>query len=152
MEIRDPGLVIRSGVTRCHYGGPHDITRLMLRQYRRAAPLTALLKYGGDVWVVWTSMSSMSSYIMSRREVSSITSSPTSRTSPRLWWRRLTSSRTTSPSSCGLLFVGRAAGLPRSARAPGVKLIGTPCVLTFCGRTGVIFMARLWWMKKWVPF
>ena len=30
-----PGLVIRSGVTRCHYGGPHDITRLMLRQYRR---------------------------------------------------------------------------------------------------------------------
>ena len=32
VAVSQPEYVIRSGVTHCHYGGPHDITRMMIRQ------------------------------------------------------------------------------------------------------------------------
>ena len=35
IAINQPSRVIRSGVTRCHYGGPHDITRLLVRHGSR---------------------------------------------------------------------------------------------------------------------
>ena len=33
-----PELIRRVGVTRCHYGGPHDFTRVMVTRESRAAP------------------------------------------------------------------------------------------------------------------
>ena len=34
IAISKPDQLVRAGVTRCHYGGPHDITRLMIRSGR----------------------------------------------------------------------------------------------------------------------